>query len=41
VQKRSLGGSEAGDTNRVSVKMRAADFSRAAKLRVRILANPD
>ncbi len=41
VQKRSLGGSEAGDTNRVSVKMRAADFPRAAKLRVRILANPD
>ena len=41
VQKRSLGGSEAGDTNRVSVKMRATDFRRAAKLRVRILANPD
>ncbi len=41
VQKRSLGGSEAGDTNRVSVKMRAADFSRAARLRVRIVANPD
>ncbi len=41
VQKRSLGGSEAGDTNRVSVKMRVADFPRAAKLRVRILANPD
>lgn len=41
VQKRSLGGSEAGDTNRVSVKMRASDFARAAKLRVRILANPD
>ncbi len=41
VQKRSLGGSEAGDTNRVSVKMRAVDFPRATKLRVRILANPD
>ncbi|MHB8800721.1 MAG: serine/threonine-protein kinase [Thermoanaerobaculia bacterium] len=41
VQERSLGGSEAGDTNRVSVKMRAADFPRAAKLRVRIVANPD
>ncbi len=41
VQERSLGGSEAGDTNRVSVKMRAADFARAAKLRVRILARPD
>jgi serine/threonine-protein kinase len=41
VQERTLNGTEAGDTNRVSVKMRTLDFPRAAKLRVRILASPD
>ncbi len=41
VQERKLNGTEAGDTNRVSVEMRTVDFPRAAKLRVKILANPD
>jgi len=41
VQERTLNGKEAGDTNRVSVKMRTIDFPRAVKLRVRILARPD
>ncbi len=41
VQERTLNGTEAGDTNRVSVKMRTLDFPKAARLRVRILAHPD
>ncbi len=41
VQERTLNGTEAGDTNRVSVKMKTLDFPRVAKLRVRILAAPD
>ncbi len=41
VQERTLNGTEAGDTNRVSVKMRTVDFPKAAKLRIRILAHPD
>ena len=41
VQERTLNGTEAGDTNRVSVKMRTLDFPKAVKLRVRILARPD
>jgi hypothetical protein len=41
VQERTLNGTEAGDTNRVSVKMKTLDFPRAAKLRVKILAGPD
>lgn len=41
VQERTMNGTEANDTNRVTVKMRTADFPRAAKLRVRIVANPD
>ena len=36
-----LSGDEAGDTNRVVVKMKAIDFPRAAQLRVRISARPD
>lgn len=41
VQERTLNGTEAGDTNRATVKMRTMDFPRAARLRVRILAHPD
>jgi len=41
VQERTLNGTEAADTNRVSVKMRTLDFPKAAKLRVKILARPD
>ena len=41
VQERTLNGTEAGDTNRVSVKMRTLDFPKATRLRVRILAHPD
>jgi serine/threonine-protein kinase len=41
VQDRTLNGTEAGDTNRVSVKMKTLDFPRAAKIRVKILARPD
>jgi hypothetical protein len=41
VQERTLNGTEAGDTNRVSVKMRTLDFPKAAKIRVKILARPD
>ncbi len=41
VQERTLNGTEANDTNRVAVKMRTADFPKAVKLRVRILAKPD
>jgi len=41
VQERTLSGTEAGDTNRVSVEMRTVDFPKAAKLRVKILARPD
>jgi serine/threonine-protein kinase len=41
VQERTLNGTEAGDTNRVSVKMRTTDFPRAAKMRIRIAAHPD
>ncbi len=41
VQERTLNGTEASDTNRVSVKMRTLDFPKAAKLRIRILAHPD
>ncbi|MBL0314041.1 MAG: hypothetical protein IPP78_15375 [Holophagaceae bacterium] len=33
----SLGGGEKADTNRASVKMKALDFPRAARLRVRVL----
>ena len=41
VQERTLNGTEANDTNRVAVKMRTADFPKAARLRVRIVAKPD
>ena len=41
VQERTLNGTEAGDTNRVSVKLRTLDFPKVVKLRVRILARPD
>ncbi|MBK9965340.1 MAG: serine/threonine protein kinase [Holophagales bacterium] len=41
VQERTLNGTEAGDTNRVSIKMKTLDFPRVARLRVRILAAPD
>ncbi len=41
VQERTLNGTEAGDTNRVSVKIKTLDFPKAAKLRVKILAKPD
>jgi serine/threonine-protein kinase len=41
VQERTMNGTEAGDTNRVSVKMRTMDFPKAARLRVRIAAHPD
>jgi hypothetical protein len=41
VQERTLNGTEANDTNRVVVKMRTVDFPRAARLRVKIVANPD
>lgn len=41
VQERTMNGTEAGDTNRVSVKMKTVDFPRAAKVRVRIIAHPD
>ncbi len=37
----TLNGSEASDTNRVSVKMRTIDFPKAAKLKVRVFAHPD
>jgi len=40
-QERTLNGTEAGDTNRATVQMRTLDFPKAAKLKVRILANPD
>jgi serine/threonine-protein kinase len=36
-----LSGTEAGDTNRVTVKMRTLDFPKAARLKVRIFARPD
>lgn len=41
VQERTLNGTEAGDTNRVSVEMKTLDFPRAARLRVKIIARPD
>ncbi|MBI5441108.1 MAG: protein kinase [Deltaproteobacteria bacterium] len=41
VQDRTMNGTEAGDTNRVSVKLRTIDFPKVVKLRVRILARPD
>lgn len=41
IQERTMNGGEAGDTNRVSVKMRTMDFPRAAKIKVKILAHPD
>ena len=40
-QERTMKGTEAADTNRVSVKMRTMDFPRAAKLKIRITAHPD
>ena len=41
VQERTMNGTEANDTNRVTVKMRTVDFPKAAKIRVKIVANPD
>ncbi len=41
VQERTLNGTEAADTNRVSVQMKTLDFPRAAKLRVKVVAHPD
>ena len=41
VQERTMNGTEANDTNRVAVKLRTVDFPRVAKIRVKIIANPD